>query len=362
MSKLRTSSRPSRTQDSAQKRQIAKVHRQGIFPLEVFKPRRAFVRGVFLFWPGGERVRLPSEGRTFVHALTLSQDLLNQCQQTAGAAAAHFRLPLRAKVWKGAAGEFKGAGSGTSLDFKDHRSYVPGDDPRHINWQAYARTGQFTMKLYSEEVRPVIDVILDGSASMFMDDLKARRTCELLCFVVQSAQRSGAALNVYFAGPKRSQLIAPESLATGRWMELVGAASSESASPPSLSAIPLRPGSLRVLISDLLFQTDPLPLVRSLTSSNSSGLIFAPFTRAESEPTWDGNYDFKDVELGSRHPHRITSAAMKRYLKAYRAHFSVWQEAALRNQVSLCRLPAEQDFVKCLAATALRQGSLELLH
>ncbi|MFN9663179.1 MAG: DUF58 domain-containing protein, partial [Akkermansiaceae bacterium] len=26
------------------------------------------------------------------------------------------------------------------MDFQDHRSYSPGDDPRHINWQAYART------------------------------------------------------------------------------------------------------------------------------------------------------------------------------------------------------------------------------
>ena len=49
---------------------------------------------------------------------------------------------------------FSGSGTGSSLDFQDHRAYSPGDDPRHINWQAYARTGSYTMKLFREEVRP----------------------------------------------------------------------------------------------------------------------------------------------------------------------------------------------------------------
>ena len=72
---------------------------------------------------------------------------LDGCRRRAMVAAARVRLPLRTRVWKGQAGEFLGAGTGSSLDFQDHRTYVPGDDPRHINWQAYARTGHYTMKL-----------------------------------------------------------------------------------------------------------------------------------------------------------------------------------------------------------------------
>ena len=77
-------------------------------------------------------------------------------------------LPLREHVWKGQSGEFVGAGTGSSMDFQDHRNYIPGDDPRHINWQAYARSGNYTMKQYREEVRPTIDLILDISPSMFL--------------------------------------------------------------------------------------------------------------------------------------------------------------------------------------------------
>lgn len=87
-----------------------------------------------------------------------------------------LRLPFRCRVWRGAAAEFTGSGSGASMDFQDHRAYSPGGDPRRINWQAYARTRQYSMKLFSEEIRPVVDLILDASSSMFFSPEKANQT------------------------------------------------------------------------------------------------------------------------------------------------------------------------------------------
>jgi uncharacterized protein (DUF58 family) len=86
-----------------------------------------------------------------------------------------LKLPFRQQRWRGHAGEFLGGGTGSSLDFQDHRLYLPGDDPRQINWQAYARTGTYSMKLYREEVRPLVDVIMDVSASMFAFPAKEQR-------------------------------------------------------------------------------------------------------------------------------------------------------------------------------------------
>ena len=91
--------------------------------------------------------------------------------QHAREAATRLSLPLR----KGLArtnGNVPGTGAGSSVDFQDHRAYVPGDDPRHIDWLAYARSGHYTMKLYREEVRPYLDVALDFSGSMFLDEAK----------------------------------------------------------------------------------------------------------------------------------------------------------------------------------------------
>src|SRR5687767_2026320 len=52
------------------------------------------------------------------------------------ALAAVARLPLRRGQWSGVTGSVLGQGTGSSIDFQDHRPYLPGDDPRHINWQA----------------------------------------------------------------------------------------------------------------------------------------------------------------------------------------------------------------------------------
>ena len=40
-------------------------------------------------------------------------------------------------------GSTLGARAGSSLEFKDHRAYEPGDDLRHIDWSAYARTDDY---------------------------------------------------------------------------------------------------------------------------------------------------------------------------------------------------------------------------
>ena len=109
----------------------------------------------------------------------MNVEVLQRCHSTALAVAGKLRLPLRSRVWKGQTGEFTGGGTGSSMDFQDHRAYSPSDDPRHINWQAYARTGSYTMKLFREEVRPVVDLVLDASESMFFDERKATRTAEL---------------------------------------------------------------------------------------------------------------------------------------------------------------------------------------
>src|ERR1700733_11860114 len=90
-------------------------------------------------------------------------------------AAQRLRLPFRSRTWRGHSGNWLGAGIGSSIDFQDHRPYLPGDDPRYIDWQAYARTGNYTMKLYREEVSPLVDLVLDVTPSMFFEERKGLR-------------------------------------------------------------------------------------------------------------------------------------------------------------------------------------------
>src|SRR3954452_9655028 len=70
--------------------------------------------------------------------------------------------------------------SGSSLEFKDHRAYEPGDDLRHIDWSAYARTDQLRTKLFREEVTPHLDIVVDTSRSMNLEDTQRGATAVAL--------------------------------------------------------------------------------------------------------------------------------------------------------------------------------------
>jgi uncharacterized protein (DUF58 family) len=50
--------------------------------------------------------------------------------------------------------------------FAGHRAYTAGDDVRHLDWSAYARTGELFLKVFEEDVRRGLTVLLDASRSM----------------------------------------------------------------------------------------------------------------------------------------------------------------------------------------------------
>ncbi|HEX6938558.1 MAG TPA: DUF58 domain-containing protein [Longimicrobiales bacterium] len=55
---------------------------------------------------------------------------------------------------------------GLSLDFAEHRPYIPGDDVRRIDWRLYARTDRHYVKEYEATTNADSTVVLDVSRSM----------------------------------------------------------------------------------------------------------------------------------------------------------------------------------------------------
>lgn len=55
---------------------------------------------------------------------------------------------------------------GFSVEFAEHRQYMPGDEIRYIDWKVYGRTDRYYIKQYEEETNLKAFVVLDGSASM----------------------------------------------------------------------------------------------------------------------------------------------------------------------------------------------------
>ena len=55
---------------------------------------------------------------------------------------------------------------GFSVEFAEHREYVPGDDIRHIDWKVFGRSDRFYIKQYEEETNLKAYILLDVSQSM----------------------------------------------------------------------------------------------------------------------------------------------------------------------------------------------------
>src|SRR5215475_1004561 len=55
---------------------------------------------------------------------------------------------------------------GFSVEFKQHRQYVPGDEIRHIDWRVFGRSDRFYIREYEEETNLRATLILDRSGSM----------------------------------------------------------------------------------------------------------------------------------------------------------------------------------------------------
>lgn len=55
---------------------------------------------------------------------------------------------------------------GFSVEFAEHKQYVPGDSIRNIDWKLYARTEKLFLKEYEEETNLKCTIAIDTSSSM----------------------------------------------------------------------------------------------------------------------------------------------------------------------------------------------------
>jgi len=55
---------------------------------------------------------------------------------------------------------------GFSVEFAQHRQYVPGDDIRHLDWKVYARSDKLHLKQHQQETNLDVMVLVDASGSM----------------------------------------------------------------------------------------------------------------------------------------------------------------------------------------------------
>jgi len=79
---------------------------------------------------------------------------------------AGFEFAPKAVVEGFFAGRHLSRSRGASVEFRDYRQYVPGDDLALVDWRVYARTDRFYLRTFDQETSMDCHLFLDSSASM----------------------------------------------------------------------------------------------------------------------------------------------------------------------------------------------------
>jgi uncharacterized protein (DUF58 family) len=221
---------------------------------------------------------------------------------------------------------------GLSVDFAEHRGYMPGDDIRRIDWRLYARTDRYFVKEFEADTNSNFVVVLDISSSMAYQGEGiskidyARYLAACLTYFVRS-QRDRVGLITFdstvidYIPPSAKHLeiilhtlnrISP---APGRQGNL--------GDPLLRAADRLRRKGMVVLISDLYEHPDRvLEAIKPLRARGHDMMVFQILDSNEIRFPFEVPGQFEDLESGTRIPvnprlyRERYQAAMTRHLDA----------------------------------------------
>ena len=77
-----------------------------------------------------------------------------------------LELTARGVVEGFVSGKHRSPHKGFSVEFAEHRQYVPGDDLRNLDWRVLARKDRYYIKQYIEETNLRATLLVDASGSM----------------------------------------------------------------------------------------------------------------------------------------------------------------------------------------------------
>jgi uncharacterized protein (DUF58 family) len=196
---------------------------------------------------------------------------------------------------------------GFSVEFSEHRQYMPGDEIKHIDWKAYGKTQRYYVKQFEEETNLKAYLILDASRSMGY--ASAGRISKLtyasylaaaLAYLMME-QRDAVGLVVYadsmkvYQPPRASRPYLRQLL--GELQRLTPEGATNTA--PTLHAIAerIKRRGLVILLSDLF--DDPVSVLTALKHFRHRGnevLVLQVLDPMEQSFAFGGDAVFRDLE------------------------------------------------------------------
>ncbi len=264
-------------------------------------------------------------------------------------------------------GAHASAQRGRGLEFQEVRSYVPGDDPRSIDWRVTARRGRPHTKLYREERERPVWLLVDLNPAMYFGTRRqlksalAVRAAALLAWVsVLGGDRVGAVLS----GAVECRVLPPRSRDAGV-LPLLGALvelqprspgtprprSFESALQTLLRLV--RPGSLVLVVSDFAELEPGSQALWAALASHSTSRLFWVCDPLEERALPNGSF-----RVGLPDRLRILDGARVRgrWLESWRHRKDELEALARLLAAPLTRLDTREE-VQAVLAAELARGS-----
>ncbi|MEZ6015189.1 MAG: DUF58 domain-containing protein [Planctomycetota bacterium] len=266
-----------------------------------------------------------------------------------------FRLGLARAPRRGLAGAVLGRGPGASMEFHDRRAYAAGDDVRHLDWRAFARTDQLMVRLHREEVAPELDLILDASRSMAVEPEKAQRAVDLAAFLDSAARAGGYRARLLRLGRRPERLDDERFNVHGVEFDEVGSLGAALAALAPL----LRPDSIRVLISDLLVPDDAVALTRELAARAGGLGVIQVLGAIDHRPAVGDALRLVDAETEAGIDLVLDRRTVDAYLSRLARLEAAWGEAVQRRGGLFARVHADEAFLAVARGPLLHSGLVE---
>ncbi len=249
---------------------------------------------------------------------------------------------------------------GVSVDFTEHRGYMPGDDIRFIDWRVFARTDRFYMKQFDADTNTNFSVLLDVSRSMSFGSTGitkldyARYLTGCLCYL-SSKQHDRVGLMMFDdriveyvpASAKHLEIVLHK-------LDKVEAKRAGDLAPPMFQSTELfKRRSMLIVVSD--FYEDPQTVVdaiRPLRYAGNDVAVFRVLDPAEINFPYEEASTFQDLETGRKLP-VVPEKLREQYRQLVKEHTTSIEKLCGQNQIDYAlfdtSMPLDHALFKYLA-------------
>lgn len=263
------------------------------------------------------------------------QDYRKYLQPDVVAKLANMELVARLVVEGFITGLHKSPYHGFSVEFAEHRQYMPGDEIKHLDWKIYGKTDRYYVKQFEEETNLKAYIILDSSRSMSYASNGRMTKLEYASYITAALaqlmvqQRDAVGFTIYdervrlYMPPHATKTYLKEIL---RQLEsLTGSNKTSTADSLHTIAERIKRRGLVIILSDLFDKPDEvMAALRHFRHKKNEVIVMQILDPMERSFAFGRDAVFKDLETSEEmttqpwHIQKAYQQEMKKFLDTYK--------------------------------------------